>query len=110
MATILLLQVEGLVVLVEGGSGSTTDWVIQGQFYSAVDLGELAQELDSMERVRMAEVLELCTSAATSFVEMGEDSPEYRQFIQQPSSNMDDSGFFSVQVSPPSPVLQPCSR
>jgi len=30
--------------------------------------------------------------------EMGEDSPEYLRFIQQPSSNMDDSGFFSVQV------------
>jgi len=37
-----------------------------------------------MERVRMGE--------------MGEDSPEYQRFIQQPSSNMDDSGFFSVQV------------
>ena len=28
----------------------------QGQFYSAVDLGELAAELDTMERRRMAEV------------------------------------------------------
>jgi len=26
------------------------------------------------------------------------DSAEYRQFLQQPSINMDDSGFFSVQV------------
>ncbi|XP_023333294.1 ataxin-3 [Eurytemora carolleeae] len=26
------------------------------------------------------------------------DSAEYRRFMQQPSSNMDDSGFFSVQV------------
>lgn len=58
--------------------------LLQGQFYSAVDLGELAAELDAMERRRMAEV--------------GEDSPEYRAFLQQPSSNMDDSGFFSVQV------------
>merc|ERR1719500_1850768 len=56
----------------------------QGQFYSAVDLGELAAELDTMERRRMAE--------------MGEDSAEYRAFIAQPSANMDDSGFFSVQV------------
>ena len=29
---------------------------------------------------------------------MGEDSAEYRAFIAQPSANMDDSGFFSVQV------------
>jgi len=58
--------------------------LLQGQFYSAVDLAELATELDTMERVRMGE--------------MGEDSPEYQRFIQQPSSNMDDSGFFSVQV------------
>jgi len=58
--------------------------LLQGQFYSAVDLSELAIELDTMERARMAEV--------------GEDSPEYQRFIQQPSANMDDSGFFSVQV------------
>jgi len=58
--------------------------LLQGQFYSAIDLGELATELDAMERRRMAEV--------------GEDSPEYRAFLQQPSTNMDDSGFFSVQV------------
>jgi len=58
--------------------------LLQGQFYSAVDLGELAAELDTMERRRMAE--------------MGEESAEYRAFIQQPSANMDDSGFFSVQV------------
>jgi len=58
--------------------------LLQGQFYSAVDLAELATELDTMERTRMGE--------------MGEDSPEYLRFIQQPSANMDDSGFFSVQV------------
>ena len=29
---------------------------LQGQFYSAIDLGELAAELDTMERRRMAEV------------------------------------------------------
>jgi len=58
--------------------------LLQGQFYSAVDLAELATELDDMERVRMAE--------------MGEENPEYQRFIQQASSNMDDSGFFSVQV------------
>jgi ataxin-3 len=31
----------------------------------------------------------------------GMDSDEYRRFLQQPSGNMDDTGFFSVQV----PVL-----
>jgi len=58
--------------------------LLQGQFYSAVDLADLATELDTMEKLRMAE--------------MGEDTPEYRQFLEQPSTNMDDSGFFSVQV------------
>jgi len=42
--------------------------LLQGQFYSAVDLAELATELDTMERTRMGE--------------MGEDSPEYLRFIQ----------------------------
>ena len=58
--------------------------LLQGQFYSAVDLADMARELDTMEQLRMAE--------------MGEDTPEYRQFMAQPSTNMDDSGFFSVQV------------
>lgn len=30
--------------------------------------------------------------------ECGEESEEYRRFLQQPSGNMDDSGYFSVQV------------
>lgn len=30
--------------------------------------------------------------------ENGIDSPEYRRFIKQPSGNMDDTGYFSVQV------------
>ena len=84
----------------------------QGQFYSAIDLGELAAELDTMERRRMAEVTDLPShkmflflrifshafSVFSLFCQMGEDSAEYRAFIQQPSANMDDSGFFSVQV------------
>ena len=36
---------------------------------------------------------------------MGEESAEYRAFIQQPSANMDDSGFFSVQVKYPLELL-----
>lgn len=40
--------------------------------------------MDDEERQRMAE--------------SGIDSEEYRKFLQQPSGNMDDSGYFSVQV------------
>lgn len=40
--------------------------------------------MDDEERIRMAEC--------------GEESEEYKKFIKQPSGNMDDSGFFSVQV------------
>lgn len=49
-----------------------------------MDLSTLAQKLDEEERQRMAEC--------------GEESEEYRTFLQQPSGNMDDSGYFSVQV------------
>ncbi|MEE6525017.1 hypothetical protein FKM82_024790 [Ascaphus truei] len=41
-------------------------------------------QLDEQERMRMAEG--------------GLTSDEYRIFMQQPSENMDDSGFFSIQV------------
>jgi len=47
------------------------------------------QQLDDEERQQMAEG-------------QGLDSEEYRRFLQQPSGNMDDTGFFSVQVYPPS--------
>lgn len=40
--------------------------------------------MDEAERQRMAEC--------------GEESEEYQRFIKQPSGNMDDSGYFSVQV------------
>lgn len=40
--------------------------------------------MDDEERLRMAEC--------------GEESEEYQRFLQQPSGNMDDSGYFSVQV------------
>ncbi|XP_075470642.1 ataxin-3 isoform X2 [Ascaphus truei] len=42
------------------------------------------EKLDEQERMRMAEG--------------GLTSDEYRIFMQQPSENMDDSGFFSIQV------------
>ncbi|CAH1099066.1 unnamed protein product [Psylliodes chrysocephalus] len=58
--------------------------LLQGPYFTAVELSTLAQKLDEEERKRMAE--------------SGEESEEYHKFLQQPSGNMDDSGYFSVQV------------
>lgn len=58
--------------------------LLQGAFFTAVDLASISNELDEQERERMAEG--------------GVLTDEYRRFLNQPSSNMDDSGFFSVQV------------
>lgn len=58
--------------------------LLQGPYFTPVDLGSLAQKMDDEERLRMAEC--------------GEESEEYQRFLQQPSGNMDDSGYFSVQV------------
>ncbi|KAJ8975174.1 hypothetical protein NQ317_011077 [Molorchus minor] len=58
--------------------------LLQGPYFTAVELSTLAQKLDEAERQQMAEC--------------GEESEEYRKFLQQPSGNMDDSGYFSVQV------------
>lgn len=58
--------------------------LLQGAYFTAVDLSTIAQKLDDEERQRMAEC--------------GEESEEYRKFLSQPSGNMDDSGYFSVQV------------
>ena len=49
-----------------------------------MDLAKLASELDEAEKLAMAEA--------------GFDSAEFMRFMEQPSSNMDDSGYFSVQV------------
>ncbi|KAJ6642448.1 Ataxin-3 [Pseudolycoriella hygida] len=57
---------------------------LQGSYFTAVDLSKLAQDLDDQERIRMSE--------------NGLDSNEYRDFISQPSGNMDDTGYFSIQV------------
>lgn len=58
--------------------------LLQGSYFTAVELSDLAHKLDEAERLRMAEC--------------GIDSEEYQQFLRQPSGNMDDSGYFSVQV------------
>ncbi|XP_046842333.1 ataxin-3-like [Xenia sp. Carnegie-2017] len=58
--------------------------LLQGPYFTAVDLAQLAYELDEAERCTMAE---------------GDiNSEEYAKFMNQPSSNLDDSGFFSIQV------------
>ncbi|KAL2095451.1 hypothetical protein ACEWY4_010170 [Coilia grayii] len=58
--------------------------LLQGEYFTPVELSSIAQQLDEEERMRMAEG--------------GVTSDEYRTFLQQPSGNMDDSGFFSIQV------------
>ncbi|KAM8782543.1 ataxin-3 isoform 1-T1 [Rhynchonycteris naso] len=58
--------------------------LLQGEYFSPVELSSIAHQLDEEERMRMAEG--------------GVTSEDYRTFLQQPSGNMDDSGFFSIQV------------
>ncbi|XP_014066278.1 ataxin-3 isoform X1 [Salmo salar] len=58
--------------------------LLQGEYFTPVDLSSIAHQLDEEERMRMAEG--------------GIGSEEYITFLQQPSGNMDDSGFFSIQV------------
>lgn len=58
--------------------------LLQGNYFTAVDLADIAQQLDIIERSQMAEA--------------GEQSEEFKRFIEQPSYNYDDSGFFSIQV------------
>ncbi|XP_075228603.1 ataxin-3-like isoform X2 [Lycorma delicatula] len=58
--------------------------LLQGPYFTPVDLATLGQLMDDEERMRMAE--------------SGVDSDDYRRFLEQPSGNMDDSGYFSVQV------------
>ncbi|GAB6026863.1 Ataxin-3 [Chamberlinius hualienensis] len=58
--------------------------LLQGEYFTAVDLASIAQTLDDEEENRMAEG--------------GINSESYKNFLEQPSTNMDDSGYFSVQV------------
>ncbi|XP_041947317.1 ataxin-3 isoform X2 [Alosa sapidissima] len=58
--------------------------LLQGEYFTPIELSSIAHQLDEEERMRMAEG--------------GVTSEEYRTFLQQPSGNMDDSGFFSIQV------------
>ncbi|KAI4489546.1 hypothetical protein M0802_010983 [Mischocyttarus mexicanus] len=58
--------------------------LLQGAYFTAVDLANFGHQMDEAERIRMAE--------------SGVDSEDYQLFLEQPSENMDDSGYFSVQV------------
>lgn len=58
--------------------------LLQGPYFDAVHLANFGHEMDEAERIRMAE--------------SGIDSEDYKLFLEQPSGNMDDSGYFSVQV------------
>ncbi|KAG7188105.1 hypothetical protein KM043_015954 [Ampulex compressa] len=58
--------------------------LLQGPYFNAVDLANFGHQMDEEERIRMAE--------------SGIDSEDYKLFLEQPSENMDDSGYFSVQV------------
>jgi len=57
---------------------------LQSHLFTAVDLSVIAQSLDEEERKTMAE--------------RGTNTKEYLEFISKPSSNYDDSGYFSIQV------------
>ena len=59
--------------------------LLQGPYYTAVDLATIAGQLDEEERRRMA--------GGTA----GENSEEYRRFIAQPSANMDDTGNIKIE-------------
>lgn len=58
--------------------------LLQGDYFSAVDLANIAHELDRIELNCMSEA-----GTATS---------DYQQFLNQESNNYDDTGFFSIQV------------
>lgn len=58
--------------------------LLQGEYFTAVDLATIAQQIDEQERETMAEG--------------GLNSDDYQRFVHQPSGNLDDSGYFSVQV------------
>lgn len=48
--------------------------LLQGPYFTPVDLSTLAQRMDDEERLRMAE--------------SGEETEEYRRFLQQPSGKL----------------------
>ena len=57
--------------------------LLQGDYYSAVDLAQIAEQLDKQERLHMA---------------AAGNTTDYQRFLAEESTNYDDSGFFSIQV------------
>ncbi|CAG0919543.1 unnamed protein product [Notodromas monacha] len=57
--------------------------LLQERKFTAMDLAEVARNLDDMER---------------SFMREAGESDDYRRFVTEPSGNVDDSGYFSIQV------------
>jgi len=55
-----------------------------GAYFNAVELSKIATDLDEAER--------------TTLIEGAMDEASLEHIMKQPSSNMDDSGFFSGQV------------
>jgi len=62
----------------------TLNNLLQGQYYSAVDLMNIAQELDAKEKVLMQE--------------LGNDTNEFRKYMSEESGNVGVDGNFSVEV------------
>ena len=58
--------------------------LLQGDYFTAVDLATIANDLDNIERTFMSEA--------------GTTTQDYEKFLTQESSNYDDTGFFSIQV------------
>eukprot|EP01122_Echinamoeba_exundans_P004972 TRINITY_DN1516_c0_g2_i1.p1 TRINITY_DN1516_c0_g2~~TRINITY_DN1516_c0_g2_i1.p1 ORF type:complete len:362 (+),score=51.88 TRINITY_DN1516_c0_g2_i1:777-1862(+) len=58
--------------------------LLQGQFYTEIDLARIAHDLDDNERALMAE--------------MGTDTKDFLKFMQEDSGNVADDGNYSVQV------------
>lgn len=58
--------------------------LLQGPYFSEVDLGQISQELDAKEREMMAAG--------------GTDGEEYRRFLAEGSHNAAADGMFSIQV------------
>ncbi|RWS04393.1 ataxin-3-like protein [Dinothrombium tinctorium] len=58
--------------------------LLQAAYFTELDLATIALQIDEQEKRQMAEG--------------GLNNAEYLQFVSKPSSNMDDSGYFSVQV------------
>jgi ataxin-3 len=58
--------------------------LLQGDYFTAVDLANIAHQLDDIERTYMSEA--------------GTGTTDYARFLNEESSNLDDTGFFSIQV------------